>query len=178
MAHAVGTIPRIALFPDRRVGGRLPADWDDAGVMQRPGPVRRAVAACAGDAAAHSPFGPAPLARAERGLRAQGHRLRIFDCYRPMRAVRHSVRWAAETINGLYKAEVIHRRSWRSRQDVELATLDWVDWYDHRRLLGSIGNIPPAEAEAAYYRQQAGHAEAAGLKPNSLRDSRGVQHAR
>ena len=60
----------------------------------------------------------------------------------------------AETINGLYKAEVIHRRSWRSLQDVELATLDWVDWYNHRRLLSSIGNIPPAEAEAAYYRQQ------------------------
>ncbi|SOU12449.1 ISXoc2 transposase, IS3 family [Xanthomonas arboricola pv. fragariae] len=42
----------------------------------------------------------------------------------------------AETINGLYKAEVIHRRSWRNRQDVELATLDWVHWYDHKRLLG------------------------------------------
>lgn len=61
----------------------------------------------------------------------------------------------AETINGLYKAEVIHRRSWRNPQDVELATLDWVDWFNHRRLLGPIGNIPPAEAEAAYYRQQA-----------------------
>ena len=67
----------------------------------------------------------------------------------------------AETINGLYKAEVIHRRSWRNRQDVELATLDWVDWYNHKRLLGSIGNIPPAEAEEAYYRQQAGYAKAA-----------------
>ena len=61
----------------------------------------------------------------------------------------------AETINGLYKAEVIHRRSWKNLQDVELATLDWVDWFNHRRLLGPIGNIPPAEAEAAYYRQQA-----------------------
>ncbi|MFA0925198.1 IS3 family transposase, partial [Xanthomonas fragariae] len=67
----------------------------------------------------------------------------------------------AETINGLYKAEVIHRRAWRNRQDVELATLDWVDWYNHKRLLGSIGNIPPAEAEEAYYRQQAGYAKAA-----------------
>ncbi len=67
----------------------------------------------------------------------------------------------AETINGLYKAEVIHRRAWRNRQDVELATLDWVHWYNHKRLLGSIGNIPPAEAEEAYYRQQAGYAEAA-----------------
>ncbi|CBA15321.1 putative isxal1 transposase orfb (fragment) protein [Xanthomonas albilineans GPE PC73] len=61
----------------------------------------------------------------------------------------------------MYKAEVIHRRSWRNRQDVELATLDWVDWYNHKRLLGSIGNIRLAEAEAAYHRQQAGYAEAA-----------------
>lgn len=67
----------------------------------------------------------------------------------------------AETINGLYKAEVICRRSWRNRQDVELATLDWVHWYNHKRLLGSIGNIPPAETEEAYYRQQAGYAEVA-----------------
>lgn len=67
----------------------------------------------------------------------------------------------AETINGLYKAEVIHRRSWKNREAVELATLDWVDWYNHKRLLGSIGNVPPAEAEAAYYRQQAGQAKAA-----------------
>ena len=59
----------------------------------------------------------------------------------------------AETINGLYKAEVILRRSWKSREAVELATLAWVDWFNHRRLLGSIGNVPPAEAEAAYYRQ-------------------------
>ena len=58
----------------------------------------------------------------------------------------------AETINGLYKAEVIWRRGpWRSLQAVEHATLEWVDWYNNRRLLSSIGNIPPAEAEAAYY---------------------------
>ncbi len=58
----------------------------------------------------------------------------------------------AETINGLYKAEVIHRRSpWRSMQAVEYATLEWVDWFNNRRLLEPIGNIPPAEAEAAYY---------------------------
>jgi transposase InsO family protein len=58
----------------------------------------------------------------------------------------------AETINGLFKAEVIHRRtSWRSIQAVELATLEWVDWFNNRRLLAPIGNIPPAEAEAAYY---------------------------
>ena len=59
----------------------------------------------------------------------------------------------AETINGLYKAEVIHRRSWNSREAVELATLEWVDWFNHRRLLEPIGNIPPAEAEASYYQQ-------------------------
>jgi len=58
-----------------------------------------------------------------------------------------------ETINGLYKAEVIHRQSWKSREAVELATLAWVDWYNNRRLLESIGHRPPTEAEAAYYRQ-------------------------
>ena len=58
----------------------------------------------------------------------------------------------AETINGLYKAEVIHRRGpWRSYEAVEFATLEWVDWLNHRRLLEPIGNIPPAEAEARYY---------------------------
>jgi len=60
----------------------------------------------------------------------------------------------AETINGLYKAEVIHRRpSWRTREEVEWATLNWVDWFNNRRLLEPIGNIPPAEAEAIYYSQ-------------------------
>ena len=60
----------------------------------------------------------------------------------------------AETINGLYKAEVIHRRpSWRTRDEVEWATLNWVDWFNNRRLLEPIGNIPPAEAEANYYSQ-------------------------
>jgi transposase InsO family protein len=58
----------------------------------------------------------------------------------------------AETINGLYKAEVIHRRGpWRSLEAVEFATLEWVDWFNNRRLLSSIGNMPPAEAEARYY---------------------------
>jgi transposase InsO family protein len=58
----------------------------------------------------------------------------------------------AETINGLYKAEVIHRRApWRSLEAVEFATLEWVDWFNNRRLLSSIGNVPPAEAEANYY---------------------------
>ena len=57
----------------------------------------------------------------------------------------------AETINGLFKAEVIHRRSWPSIEAVELATLHWVDWFNTHRLLEPIGNIPPAEAETAYY---------------------------
>jgi len=58
----------------------------------------------------------------------------------------------AETINGLYKAEVIHRRGpWRSFEAVEFATLEWVDWFNNRRLMEPIGNIPPAEAEERYY---------------------------
>ena len=58
----------------------------------------------------------------------------------------------AETINGLYKAEAIHRRGpWRSFEAVEYATLEWVDWFNSQRLLGPIGNVPPAEAEANHY---------------------------
>ena len=60
----------------------------------------------------------------------------------------------AETINGLYKAEVIHRRSWPNLEAVELATLAWVNWFNHHRLLSSIGHRPPAEAEEVYYQQQ------------------------
>ena len=68
----------------------------------------------------------------------------------------------AETINGLFKAEVIHRRGpWRSAEAVEFATLEWVDWFNNRRLLEPIGNIPPAEAEARYYAQANEHAMAA-----------------
>jgi transposase InsO family protein len=68
----------------------------------------------------------------------------------------------AETINGLYKAEVIHRRGpWRSLEAVEYATLEWVDWFNNRRLLEPIGNIPPAEAEARYYAQAGSRAAAA-----------------
>jgi len=56
------------------------------------------------------------------------------------------------TINGLYKAKVIRKRGpWRSFEAVEYATLEWVDWFNHRRLLEPIGNIPPAEAEEQYY---------------------------
>ena len=62
----------------------------------------------------------------------------------------------AETINGLYKAELIHRRApWKTKEAVELATLEWVAWYNNHRLLEPIGYIPPAEAEANYYRQLA-----------------------
>ncbi len=60
----------------------------------------------------------------------------------------------AETIIGLYKTEVIHRRGpWRKLGDVEYATLEWVDWFNNRRLLESIGNLPPSEFELLYYRQ-------------------------
>ena len=59
----------------------------------------------------------------------------------------------AETLNGLYKAEVLHRQSWKNREAVEMATLAWVDWFNHRRLFESLGHRPPAEAEAAYYAQ-------------------------
>ena len=62
----------------------------------------------------------------------------------------------AETINGLYKAELIHRRApWKSKEAVELATLQWVAWFNNHRLMESLGYIPPAEAEANYYRQLA-----------------------
>ena len=67
----------------------------------------------------------------------------------------------AETINGLYKAELIHRRApWKTKEAVELATLQWVAWFNEHRLLESIGYIPPAEAEANYYRRLASQAAA------------------
>jgi len=65
----------------------------------------------------------------------------------------------AETINGLYKAELIHRRApWKTKEAVELATLEWVSWFNNQRLLAPLGYVPPAEAEANYYRQLAGQA--------------------
>jgi len=68
----------------------------------------------------------------------------------------------AETINGLYNAELIHRRGpWKTRDAMELATLEWMAWFNHVRLLEPIGYIPPAEAEANYYRQLAEQAESA-----------------
>ena len=75
----------------------------------------------------------------------------------------------AETIIGLYKTELIRMRGpWRSLDDVEYATLEWVDWFNHRRLLQPIGNIPPAEREDTYYRQES-PANTAGLNKPSLR---------
>ena len=79
----------------------------------------------------------------------------------------------AETVNGLYKAEVIHRRGpWRSFEAIEFATLEWVEWFNNPwrraartalrpRLLEPIGNVPPAEAEARYYAQVEGQTLAA-----------------
>jgi len=65
----------------------------------------------------------------------------------------------AETINGMYKAEVIHRRGpWKTKQAVELATLEWVAWFNHHRLMEPLGYLPPAEFEANYHRQRAGQA--------------------
>ncbi|MFE5672098.1 integrase core domain-containing protein, partial [Agromyces sp. NPDC056523] len=60
----------------------------------------------------------------------------------------------AETVIGLFKTEVIRRRGpWKHLDDVELATLEWVDWFNHRRLHEALGHVPPAEAEATYFRQ-------------------------
>jgi putative transposase len=58
----------------------------------------------------------------------------------------------AEALNGTFKAELIHRRTWRTRDQVELAVVEWVSWYNHQRLHSAIGNIPPAEYEANHYR--------------------------
>jgi transposase InsO family protein len=85
------------------------------------------------------------LARLALTTRAFRPRLRKGDSYDNA---------LAETINGLYKAEMIHRRApWKTCEAVELATLEWVSWFNHHRLLEPIGYIPPAEAEANYYRQ-------------------------
>ena len=62
----------------------------------------------------------------------------------------------AETINGLYKTELIKPgKPWRTVEDVELATARWVDWFNHRRLYEYCGDVPPAELEATYYAQRA-----------------------
>ncbi len=70
----------------------------------------------------------------------------------------------AETVIGLYKTEVIHRRGpWRSLDDVEFATLEWVDWFNNRRLLEPIGYVPPVAFEEAYYSRQEAPAMVAGV---------------
>jgi transposase InsO family protein len=79
----------------------------------------------------------------------------------------------AESINGLYKADVIHRRGpWRALEAAEFAALGWVDRFHRRRLLEPIGNIPPAEAEAHDYAAQENLLLAASLKPHGLRQAR------
>ena len=71
---------------------------------------------------------------------------------------------SAETIIGLYKMEVIHWNGpWRTLEEVEFATLEWVDWFNNRRLLGPIGNIPPTELEQLYYQRQQGAATEVGF---------------
>jgi putative transposase len=71
----------------------------------------------------------------------------------------------AETVIGLYKTEVINRRGpWRSLEAVELATLEWVDWFNNRRLLEPIGHIHPTEYEEVYYQSQEAPVMVAGLK--------------
>ena len=80
----------------------------------------------------------------------------------------------AETVIGLYKTEVIRRRGpWRNIDAVEYATLEWVDWFNRRRLLGPLGYVPPSEFEEAYHRSQEQPARAAGLQQSGLRRTRG-----
>ena len=75
----------------------------------------------------------------------------------------------AETIIGLYKTELIRRRGpWKGIDDVEYGTLEWVDWFNHRRLLEPIGDVPPAEFEDAYYRKEDSD-DPATLRDPSLR---------
>lgn len=76
----------------------------------------------------------------------------------------------AETIIGLYKTELIHHRGpWRTLDDVEYATLEYVDWFNHRRLLEPIGDVPPAEFEASFFARRGGHTEVAAVTESSLR---------
>ncbi len=84
---------------------------------------------------------------------AAGRRPRSCGSSRRLWTTERASRWLlAETVIGLFKTEVIHRRGpWRSLEDVEFAILEWVDWFNNRRLLEPIGNIPPAEEEAHFY---------------------------
>ena len=70
----------------------------------------------------------------------------------------------AETIFGLFKTEVIRKSGpWRNLEEVEFATLEWIDWFNNRRLLEPIGNIPPVELEQLYYEREESQATAVGL---------------
>ncbi len=74
---------------------------------------------------------------------------------------------AAESLNGLYKTELIRCRGpWRSLEDVEFATMEWVDWYNHHRLHSWCGDIPPVEHEALYYRQNTDTDTPASAEPS------------
>ena len=76
----------------------------------------------------------------------------------------------AESVIGLFKTEVIRKRGpWRSVEDVELATLEWVWWFNYHRLLEPIGYVPPVEHEEAYYRRQENQADVAALQSGALR---------
>ena len=101
-----------------------------------------------------------PIERAQYTSVTLTERLRLEDIAASIGSVGDAYDNAlAETINGLYKAEVIHRRGpWKTKQAVELATLEWVAWFNHHRLMAPLGYLPPAEFEANYHRQRAGQA--------------------
>ena len=76
----------------------------------------------------------------------------------------------AESVIGLFKTEVIRKRGpWRGLEDVELATLEWVWWFNYHRLLEPIRYVPPVEHEEAYYRRQENQADVAALMSGALR---------
>lgn len=82
-----------------------------------------------------------------------------FSHFSPQRKTVVCPLFLSISLNGLYKAGVIHRRGpWKSRAAVELATLEWVSWFNHQRLMRPLGYISPAEAEANYCRQLASQA--------------------
>ncbi len=92
-----------------------------------------------------------------------GYRKQSYWHQRTAQSTHTTTQW--QSINGLYKAEVIHRQSRKTRQEVELATFAWVDWYNNRRLLERLGHLPPAEAEKAYY-ASLGEKDLAALVPD------------
>jgi transposase InsO family protein len=118
---------------------------------ERPRARRRPRSSAASSATSRGRFGHTSTRNATR-LQRQNWRL---DDYRSFNAL-------AETVNGLYKAELIRRRErWRTVEEVELATADWVHFWNHRRLHSATDYLPPAEYERVYWRQQAEPIEAA-----------------